>query len=225
MIVFENVSKSFLSGTTALDGVSFEIADEEFVFLIGHSGAGKTTVLKLIIHELSPTSGSIIVDDFNLADKKFNQTNLLRRKIGMVFQDFKILYDKNIFENVALALQAIGFPSKKIKEEVNTALSFVGLEEKKWFFPIQLSIGEIQRAAIARAIVGDKSYLLADEPTGNLDPKTSWEILHLFKKIAPKKTVIIATHNSEIVNSFKKRVIALEKGRVIKDLKKGGYVL
>jgi len=225
MIVFENVSKSFLSGTTALDGVSFEIADEEFVFLIGHSGAGKTTVLKLIIHELSPTSGSIIVDDFNLSDKKFNQTNLLRRKIGMVFQDFKILYDKNIFENVALALQVIGFPSKKIKEEVNTALSFVGLEEKKWFFPIQLSIGEIQRAAIARAIVGDKSYLLADEPTGNLDPKTSWEILHLFKKIASKKTVIIATHNSEIVNSFKKRVIALEKGRVIKDLKKGGYVL
>lgn len=225
MIVFENVTKKFPSGVTALDSVSFEIGDEEFVFLIGHSGAGKTTILKLIINDLAPNSGSIIVDDFNLSEKKFNQKHLLRRKVGIVFQDFKILYDKNVFENVALALQVIETPQKKIKEEVDKALSLVGLNEKKWFFPIQLSIGEIQRVAIARAIAGDRKYLLADEPTGNLDPKTSWEILHLFKKIAPKKIVIIATHNSEIVNSFKKRVIALEKGKIIKDIKKGAYFL
>jgi len=225
MIVFENVTKKFPSGAVALDSVSFEISDEEFVFLIGHSGAGKTTILKLIINDFLPNSGSVIVDDFNLSDKKFNQKHLLRRKVGMVFQDFKILYDKNIFENVALALQVVGTPYKKIKVEVEQVLTLVGLNEKKWFFPIQLSIGEIQRAAIARAIVGDKRYLLADEPTGNLDPKNSWEILRLFKKIAPKKTVIIATHNIEVVNSFKKRVIALEKGKIIKDIKKGAYFI
>jgi cell division transport system ATP-binding protein len=225
MIVFENVTKKFPSGAVALDSVSFEISDEEFVFLIGHSGAGKTTILKLIINDFLPNSGSVIVDDFNLSDKKFNQKHLLRRKVGMVFQDFKILYDKNIFENVALALQVVGTPYKKIKVEVEQVLTLVGLNEKKWFFPIQLSIGEIQRVAIARAIVGDKRYLLADEPTGNLDPKNSWEILRLFKKIAPKKTVIIATHNIEVVNSFKKRVIALEKGKIIKDIKKGAYFI
>jgi cell division transport system ATP-binding protein len=225
MIVFEDVTKTFPSGISALDSVSFEIADDEFVFLIGPSGAGKTTILKLIINDFFSNSGSVIVDDFNLSGKKFNQRHLLRRKVGMVFQDFKILHDKNVFENVALALQVIDTPQKKIKEEVEEALSLVGLNEKKWFFPIQLSIGEIQRVAVARAIVGDKRYLLADEPTGNLDPKTSWEILRLFKKIAPQKTVIIATHNSEVVNSFKKRVIALEKGKIIKDIKKGEYFL
>jgi len=225
MIVFENVTKKFPAGNLALENVSFEIADGEFVFLIGPSGAGKTTILKLIINELKPTTGTVVVDDYDLSDKNFSQKHLLRRKIGMVFQDFKILYDKNVFENIALALDVANYPKNKIKEEVEKAILFVGLEEKKWYFPIQLSMGELQRVAIARALVGEKKYFLADEPTGNLDPKTSWEILRLFKKISSNKTMVIATHNSEIVNSFKKRVIVLEKGKIKKDLKKGGYLL
>lgn len=225
MIIFDKISKKFFLGNVALEDVSFEIDDNEFVFLVGPSGAGKTTILKLILREYLPTSGSIIVDDFEVSSKKFNQTVSLRRKIGIVFQDFKILNDKTVFENVSLSLKVVGYPKNKIKKEVKEALKLVGLENKEKVFPLQLAAGELQRVAIARAIVGEREILLADEPTGNLDPKTSWEIMRIFKKLEGKRTIIIATHNTDIVNSMEKRVIALKEGRLIKDVKKGGYEL
>lgn len=225
MIVFEKITKKFPPGNFALNNISFEIEKGEFVFLVGPSGAGKSTILRLIIRDLVPTSGTIIIDDLDITDKKFNQTPLLRQKIGMVFQDFKVLFDKNVFENITLSLQVLDLPLKKIKNEVNQVLKLVGLEEKKYFFPIQLSVGELQRVAIARAILGNREIVLADEPTGNLDPKTSWEIMRLFKKISLNKTVIIATHSEDIVNSFQKRVIGLKDGSLLKDEKKGKYSL
>ncbi len=223
MIIFDKVTKKFPLGNLGLEEVSFEIAEKEFVFLVGPSGAGKTTVLNLIIHELVPSSGSVIVDDLELSDKKFKQQVELRRGIGMIFQDFKILSDKNVFENVALSLKVIGFPESKIRPEVNHALSFVNLADKEKFFPSQLSAGELQRVAIARALVGERKIVLADEPTGNLDPKTSWEIMKIFKKLEGKKTIVFATHNTDIVNSLQKRVLVLKKGKLIKDLRKGKY--
>lgn len=225
MIVFENVNKTFPSGIVALDEVCFEIKDNEFVFIVGPSGAGKTTILKIIQREIVPTSGTALVDNFDITAKNFNQTVSLRRQIGVVFQDFKLLYDKNVFENVALALKIINLPFKKIKEEVRKALNLVGLSKKEAFFPVQLSMGEQQRIAIARAVVGRRKIILADEPTGNLDLKTSWEIMRLFQKISYDKTIIIATHNIAIVDDFKKRVISLKNGRVLKDSKKGEYLL
>jgi len=223
MISFENVSKKFPLGNLALDDLSFDIKDKEFVFLVGPSGAGKTTILKLIIKELAPTKGKIIVNDWDVSDKKFKKTVALRRKIGMIFQDFKILLDKNIFENVALGLRVISNDFPTIKQEVKEALELVGLKNKHKLFPVQLSAGELQRVAIARALVGDREIIIADEPTGNLDPKTSWEIMKIFKKIEGKKTILFSTHNSDIVNSMKKRVLVLKEGKLVKDLEKGGY--
>ena len=225
MIVFDKVSKKFPLGNLALDEVSFEIEDNEFVFLVGPSGAGKTTIIKLILKEMSPTSGSIIVDDLDITDKNFNKIESLRRKIGIVFQDFKVLPEKNIFENVALSLEVVGTPFHHIKKEVKEALCLVNLEEKTKMFPVQLSAGELQRVAIARAICGERKIILADEPTGNLDLKTTWEIMKIFKKIEGKRTIIIATHNPDIVNSLKKRVISMKHGKLIKDVRKGGYDL
>jgi cell division ATP-binding protein FtsE len=223
MIIFDKVTKKYPLGNIALDEVSFEIADNEFVFLVGPSGAGKTTILKLILKETNPTSGTIIIDDIDITSLSFNKIDKLRQKIGIIFQDFKIISDKNIFENIALSCQIKNIPSFKIKEKVKQALSLVSLSKKEKLFPIQLSAGELQRVAIARAIVDERNYLLADEPTGNLDPKTAWEIMKIFKKLEGKKTIIIATHNNDIVNSFKKRVITLKEGKLIKDQRKGGY--
>lgn len=223
MIKFENVSKKFPLGNLALKDVSFEIKDNEFVFLVGPSGAGKTTILKLILREFLPTEGKIIVDGWEISSSDFKKIVFLRRKIGIVFQDFKILNEKTVFENVAFGLSVLGFSHKKIKEDVMTTLKMVNLEGKENLFPIQLSAGELQRVAIARAVVGDRKILLADEPTGNLDPKTAWEIIKLFKKWEKEKTIIIATHNVDIVNSMQKRVLILKKGELIKDLKKGKY--
>jgi len=225
MIVFQNVSKKFPLGNLGLDGVSFTIEDNEFVFIVGPSGAGKTTILKLILKEISTTSGSIIVDELDLTTKNFNKKEILRRKIGIVFQDFKILPEKNIFENVAMGLQIVDTPPSHIKKDVKEALGLVGLEDKRKMFPIQLSAGELQRVAIARAICGDRKIILADEPTGNLDIKTTWEIIKIFKKIEGKRTIIIATHNSDIVNSLRKRVLFLKQGKLVKDVRKGGYEL
>lgn len=225
MIKFENVSKKFPLGNLALDNVSFEIDDNEFVFLVGPSGAGKTTILKLILKEFNSTSGSIVVGDFDITSKNFKKTESLRRNIGVVFQDFKILPDKNVFENVALSLQVAGATGSLIKKEVKEALELVGLADKIRVFPVQLSAGELQRVAIARAVCGDRDIILADEPTGNIDPKTTWEILKIFKKLEGKKTVIIATHNTDIVNSLKKRVLVIKGGRLVKDARKGGYEL
>lgn len=225
MIVFDKVSKKFPLGNFALQEVSFEIDNNEFMFLVGPSGAGKTSVIKLLLRELLPSSGSILVDDEDISSHVFKKVTELRRKIGVVFQDFKILSDKNVFENIAITCKIQGLSQSETKNQVKEALSLVNLFKKEKVFPIQLSAGELQRVAIARAIVGEKKYLLADEPTGNLDPKTSWEIMKIFKKLERKRTIIIATHNSDIVNSFQKRVLVLKEGRLIKDQRKGGYEL
>ncbi|OGK09241.1 cell division ATP-binding protein FtsE [Candidatus Roizmanbacteria bacterium RIFCSPHIGHO2_01_FULL_35_10] len=223
MIKFENVTKKFPLGNLALDEVSFDVEDKEFIFLVGPSGAGKTTILKLIMRESVPSEGTILVDDFDITSNEFTQVEILRRKIGMIFQDFKILFDKNIYENIALSLKVIGLPDDQINDQVEEALELVGLSKKTYDFPIQLSAGEIQRVAIARAIVGDRDIILADEPTGNLDPKTTWEIMRIFKKLEKNKTILFATHNTDIVNSFQKRVLVLKQGRLTKDQRKGGY--
>ncbi|OGK15376.1 cell division ATP-binding protein FtsE [Candidatus Roizmanbacteria bacterium RIFCSPHIGHO2_01_FULL_39_12c] len=223
MIKFENVSKKFPLGTLALSEVSFEIEDKDFVFFVGPSGAGKTTILKLILHEFKPSNGTILINDFDVTSREFYQLEMLRRNIGMIFQDFKILFDKNVFENIALSLKVLSANDDQITKIVNQALELVGLTKKKLSFPVQLSAGEIQRVAIARAIVGDREIILADEPTGNLDPKTTWEIMKIFKKLEGKKTILIATHNIDIVNSFQKRVLVLKQGKLTKDQRKGGY--
>lgn len=225
MIVFDKVTKKFPLGNTALNDVSFEIDDNQFVFLVGQSGAGKTTILKMITQEISPTSGSIIIDDFDITDKNFSQKIELRRKIGIIFQDFKVLSDKNVFENIAVSLKVIGVDNSDLKAKVKKTLELVGLSKKEMVFPVQLSAGELQRVAIARAIIGDRDIIIADEPTGNLDPKTSWDIMKIFKKLEGKKTIIITTHNTDIVNSFQKRVLVLKDGKIIKDQRKGGYEL
>lgn len=225
MIKFENVTKKFPLGNIALDNVSFEIEDNEFIFLVGPSGAGKTTILKLLTKEYTPSSGSISIDDINIASKKFKSIEKLRRKIGIVFQDFKILPDKNIFENIALSLKISGMSNKLIRTKVEEVLDLVNIPHKLQVFPSQLSAGELQRVAIARAIIGDRDIILADEPTGNLDPKTAWEIMKIFSKLEGKKTILIATHNTDIVNSLKKRVLVMREGKLEKDIRKGGYEL
>lgn len=225
MIVFDKVIKKFPLGNFALNEVSFEIDDNDFVFLVGPSGAGKTSIIKLILREFSPTSGSIVVDDEDISSKEFRKISQLRQKIGVVFQDFKILPDKNVFENIAVTCQIQNMTYSETKTKVKETLSLVGLKNKEGVFPVQLSAGELQRVAIARAIVGEKKYLVADEPTGNLDPKTSWEIMKIFKKLEGDKTIIIATHNSDIVNSLKKRVLVLKEGKLAKDKRSGGYDL
>lgn len=225
MITFDKVTKKFPLGNTVLNEVSFEVGDNEFVFLVGQSGAGKTSVLKMITQEFKPTTGSIIIDDLDITDKNFSQKINLRRKIGMIFQDFKILIDKNVFENVAVSLKVIGADYSLIKSEVKRVLELVGLAKKENVFPLQLSAGELQRVAIARAVIGDRNIIMADEPTGNLDPKISWDIMKIFKKLEGKRTIIIATHNTDIVNSFQKRVLVLKEGKIVKDLRKGGYDL
>ncbi len=218
MIVFDKVTKRFPLGNTALAEVSFHIADNDFIFLVGPSGAGKTTILKLITREYAPTTGKVTVNDLK-------DVVALRRSIGVVFQDFKILPDKNVFENIALSLKVIGMRPAEIKVKVREALDLVNLSHKEKVFPLQLSAGELQRVAIARAIVGDRQILLADEPTGNLDPKTSWSIIKIFRKLEGKRTIIVATHNIDIVNSMQKRVFMMKDGRLTKDIKKGGYEL
>jgi len=195
------------------------------VFLVGTSGAGKTSILNLILGDLHPSSGTVIVNDVDLSPRKCRKIEELRRYIGVVFQDFKILQDKDVFENIALGLHIQQLPIRKIKEQVREVLKLVGLEEKERYFPVQLSAGELQRVAIARAMCGDRQIILADEPTGNLDPKTTWDIMKIFKKVEGHKTIIVATHNTDVVNSMKKRVIVLKQGKLIKDMKKGGYEL
>lgn len=225
MIVFEDVTKKYKTGTVALDSATFQVDDNEFIFLVGPSGAGKTTILKMILRQIIPSKGSVLVDNEDVSSKKFNKTQKLRQSIGVVFQDFKILYDKNIFENVAIALKITGESPAKIKREVKEVLELVGIADKAEMFPIQLSAGELQRVAIARAIVGDRNIILADEPTGNLDPKTTWDIMKIFKKLEGKKTILIATHNVDIVNSFKKRVLTLQDGKIVKDKRSAKYEL
>lgn len=225
MITFDNVTKSYPTGTIALKDASFTIPDNDFVFLVGPSGAGKTTILRMILRSVLPTDGSVVVEGEEVSDPHFKHTQQLRQAIGVVFQDFKILYDKNVYENIALALRVSGFPSHLIHNQVHEVIELVGLPHKIGMFPVQLSAGELQRVAIARAIVGNRNIILADEPTGNLDPKTTWEIMKIFKKLEGEKTIIIATHNVDIVNSFKKRVMTLNNGEIIHDKQHAKYEL
>lgn len=224
MIRFDNVTKKFSARTSALTDITVEIKDGEFVFLIGPSGAGKTTFLRLLIKESTPTSGSIHVDEWNLEKLRSSQIYLLRRRVGTVFQDFKLLTDRTVYENVALGLEILGKNNKEIRQRVMDILDLVGLADKKNNFPVQLAAGEMQRTAIARAIVGGPSILLADEPTGNLDPQTSWDILDILKEIQSiGTTIVMATHNVSIVNDMRKRTITLGHGKIVRDEEKGKY--
>jgi len=224
MIVFQKVTKIFPDGTQALGQVSCQIKKGEFVFFIGPSGAGKTTIMKLLRRELLASEGTIIVKDKNLAEMEDKEVPLLRRQVTMCFQDFKLLSDRTVQENIALSLEVAGLKEEEVEKRVAETLKNVGLEKKGGFFPLQLSGGELQRVGIARAIVAKPEVLLADEPTGNLDPESAWEILKLFKEInLSGTTVLVATHNAELVNKFAERVIALSKGKVVSDKAKGKY--
>lgn len=224
MVKFENVNKKFASSVFALSDVNFEIADEEFVFITGPSGAGKTTILRLIISDLRPTSGKIFLNSWELAKIKSSQICKLRQKVAVVFQDFRLLADRTLFENVAIALELRGLKDQEIEKKVKNVLELTSLVPQANLFPAQLAGGELQRACLARALVGKPEVLLADEPTGNLDPATSWEILKLLTQINKMgTTVIMATHNVDIVNSLRKRVITLDKGKIVKDEKEGKY--
>ncbi len=224
MILFNGVEKKYPGEVTGLDNISVRIEDGEFVFLVGPSGAGKTTLLRLLIREIIPTSGTVCIDDWEINKLSSKQLPLLRRKVGFVFQDFKLLMDRTIFENIAVSLEILGKGSSEIKERVYEVMKIVHLEEKSNYFPKQLSYGEQQRVAIGRAIAGSARILLADEPTGNLDPKTSWEILKIINDINKLgTTVLMATHTVDIVNSLKKRVLVIEKGKIVKDTKKSKY--
>lgn len=224
MIKFNAVTKTFGTITPALDNVSLAISEAEFVFLVGPSGAGKTTFLRLITRDLLPTSGQVIVNQWDTAKLAKSKIPLLRRKVTMIFQDFKILYDRTVFENIALALEILAKREKEITQAVSDTLSLVGLSKKTESFPAQLSSGELQRVSIARAIVAHPTVLLADEPTGNLDPKTGWDIIKLLSDINKLgTTIIMATHNMDIVNSLKKRVIVLKNGKLASDKIEGKY--
>jgi cell division transport system ATP-binding protein len=219
MITFSDVTVAFKSGKTALQNVSLKINKNEFVFLVGASGAGKSTVLNSIMGIHKPTSGSLEVGEppLKVSSLRGNKMAKHRQSIGFIFQDFKILPYKNIFENILLALKAKNIPATTHKREVMDSLVKVGLQDKYLEFPIQLSAGELQRIAIARAFAGDRSIILADEPTGNLDPKTTWDVMKIFTSLIGQKTILIATHNTDIVNSMKKRTITIDSGKILSD--------
>ena len=209
---------------TAVENINFKIEDGEFVFLVGPSGAGKTTILRLINKELTPTSGSIFVNDWEVNKLPKSKIPFLRRKVAFIFQDFKLLPDRTVAENISVALEILGKNQDFINRRVREVISIVHLDSKLNSFPRQLSLGEQQRVAIGRAIAGETKVLLADEPTGNLDPKTSWEILKIINNINKQgTTILMASHNVDIVNSMKKRVIALLEGKIDRDEKKSRY--
>ena len=225
MITLENVSKAYSTGAPALNNVSLKIEAGEFVFVVGDSGSGKSTLIKLLLRELLPTSGKIMVNDIDVASLRHKQIPKYRRKLGVVFQDFRLLKDRNVYENVAFAQRIVQTPSKEIKKNVPSILSTVGLAGKYKARPKQLSGGEQQRVALARALVNNPPILLADEPTGNRDPKNSWEIMKLLEEINERgTTVLVVTHNREIVNAMKKRVITMNKGVIVNDEKEGTYI-
>ncbi len=223
MITLKNVSKSYTEGNHALVDVNIHIDEGEFVFVVGDSGSGKSTLIKLLLKELEPTSGTIIINKKNLEKIRRGQVPYFRRNIGCVFQDFRLLKDKNVYDNVAFAQRAISASNRSIKKKVPKILSLVGLAAKYRSKPSQLSGGEQQRVAIARALVNEPKILLADEPTGNLDPGNAWEIMKLLEEINQRgTTVLVVSHNMEIVTAMKKRVITLRQGHVVGDVQMGG---
>ena len=224
MIVVDHVTMKYSTGKKALDDVTFHINKGEFVFIVGSSGSGKTTLIKLLLKELTPTQGEITVEGKAYSKLKRREIPMLRRKLGEVFQDFRLLKDRTVFENVAFAQQVIEKPMKEIRREVPAMLTMVGLADQYKQYPRELSGGEQQRVAIARAMINRPDIILADEPTGDLDPKNSEEIMTLLEEINKKgTTVVVVTHNREIVDQMKKRVIRLKKGQIISDVKEGGY--
>ncbi|MGE5604444.1 MAG: cell division ATP-binding protein FtsE [Bacteroidota bacterium] len=226
MIQFQNVSKIYPNGVTALNNVNLFIDKGEFVFLVGPSGAGKTTFIKMIIRRELPTQGIVYIGRKNIVKMKESEVAVFRRNIGVIFQDYKLLPNKNVFENVSFALEVIEASRKDILKQVPAVLELVGLKDKAKIFPSELSGGEQQRVSLARAIVNRPLVLLADEPTGNLDPDTSWGIMDLLLEINKRgTTVIMATHNKTIVDKMRRRVVALEGGRISRDEQKGVYEL
>jgi len=226
LIQLYNVTKIYSGGIQALVDVTLQIAKGEFVFLVGPSGAGKSTLLRLLLREELPTRGQIFIGGRSVARLKPREIPLLRRSIGMIFQDFRLLEDRTIYENVAFALEVLEYPREEIRRRVPALLELVGLAHRARALPSQLSGGEQQRVAIARAIANNPPLILADEPTGNLDAKTAWEVMNLLDKINKRgATVLVATHNREIVAAMQRRVITLERGRVIQDQPRGALRL
>lgn len=224
MIEMQDVWKSYPDGSHALKGISVVVDKNEFVYVVGPSGAGKSTFMKLIYREVKPTKGQIFVNGFNLGKLKNRKIPYVRRNIGVIFQDFRLLPKLKVVENVAYAMEVIEAPRKFIKKRTQEVLELVGLKEKLFVYPHQLSGGEQQRVAIARAIVNNPSLIIADEPTGNLDPETSLGIMRLMEEINFRgTTIIMATHNKDIVNKFKKRVLAIENGNIVRDELRGEY--
>ena len=224
MIEFRNVSKTYDTGTEAVHNANFIIDKGDFAFLVGSSGSGKSTLIKLILKEEEPTSGNIIINGKDTTFLKPKRVPFLRRSMGVVFQDFRLLPDRTVYDNVAYAMYIVRATPKHIRRQVPMILSLVGLSNKAKMYPNELSGGEQQRVALARALVNNPSMLIADEPTGNLDPETAWDIMTLLSDInARGTTVVVATHAKDIVNKMKKRVIQIEEGNIIRDDKKGGY--
>jgi cell division transport system ATP-binding protein len=225
MIKFENVSKKFGS-VAAIEDIDLEIKKGEFVFLVGPSGAGKSTLLRILTKEVDPTSGKVLVNHIDITKIKDKDIPQHRRKIGFVFQDFKLLDDRTVFENVELTLEVLGASAEEIEKKVEHTLKLVEIWDRRNLFPRQLSGGEAQRTAIARAIIGKPDILLTDEPTGDLDPKTAWGVIQLLNEINSwGTTIVMATHNAEIVNTLKRRVVLIKGGRIIKDSAEGKYEL
>ena len=226
MIYFDNVSKIYSDDCAALSNVTLTVTPKEFVSIVGHSGAGKTTLIKMILAEERPTKGRVFFESTDVHLLKKRQMNLLRRRIGTVFQDFRLLPNKTSYENIAFAMEAAGRIDEEIESDVPHVLELVGLGKKIWSFPHELSGGEKQRVAIARAIVNQPDVIIADEPTGNLDPINTHEIVQILKKINDLgTTVILTTHNKGVIDSLKKRVITMDKGKIVKDDPRGNYSL
>ena len=224
MIDIENVTKVYPNGTVGVENINIHIDKGEFVFLVGSSGSGKSTMIKLLLKELDPTEGTITINSVKTGELKRGQIPYLRRNLGVVFQDFRLLPNKTVFENVAFAMQVIEAPTKTIRRNVPTVLSLVGLRDKSKVYPRELSGGEQQRTALARAMVNNPPILIADEPTGNLDPETAWDIMYLLDEINRRgTTVVVATHASDIVDEMQKRVVMLNHGNIVRDVEKGGY--
>jgi len=224
LISMSNVSKVYSNGSVALSDITIDIATGDFVFFVGPSGAGKSTFVKLIFREELPTTGQIFVNGRDITTLEPAEIPYLRRSLGTVFQDFRLLLNKTVYENVAFAMQVIEAPHREIQKRVSHVLDLVGLRHRARHYPSELSGGEQQRVAIARAIVNRPGIVIADEPTGNLDPETSWDIMQIFEKINREgTTIIMATHDQYVVDAMKKRVIAMEKGRIVRDEVKGAY--
>ncbi|MCM1063001.1 MAG: cell division ATP-binding protein FtsE [Eubacterium sp.] len=225
VIYLDNVSKSYSTGSPALNGISLSIGRGEFVFIVGDSGSGKSTLIKLLLRELTATSGNVYVLGHDLGRLRHRQIPKFRRNLGVVFQDFRLLNDRNVYENVAFAQRIVETPGSEIRRNVPAILATVGLAGKYKAKTTQLSGGEQQRVALARALINNPSILLADEPTGNLDPKNSWDIMKLLEEINESgTTIVVVTHNREIVNAMRKRVVTMKKGIIVSDEEGGAYI-